>query len=93
MFSYYFSNCWLKTNADLSDVNKYFNCKKDNTSLNYIDKVAYNFEPKKDEIKVRGFIGNAAIIDAQKFLYDINKVSRNSSISNNSITIGAYESN
>ena len=91
--SYKFSNCWLKTNADLSDVNKYFNCKKDNTSLNYIDKVAYNFEPKKDEIKVRGFIGNAAIIDAQKFLYDINKVSRNLSISNNSITIGAYESN
>jgi hypothetical protein len=89
--SYKFSNCWLKTTNDISNPSLYLNCKKDNTSLKYKDIDKYDFEPKADETRIQGFSGASAVSDAQKFPLDINKVSRNAAISNNSITAGAYE--
>ncbi len=89
--SYRFSNCWIKTTNDLSDQTIYLSNVKDNTSLNYKDVDKYNFEPKADETRNRGFSGIYAAPDAQKFPLDINAVSRSSSISSNSVTAGAFE--
>lgn len=89
--SYRFSNCWIKTTNDLSDQTNYLSNVKDNTSLNYKDIDKYDFEPKADETRNRGFSGIYAASDAQKFPLDINAVSRSSSISSNSVTAGAFE--
>lgn len=88
---YIFSNCWLKSNADLTDPIKYINVTKGASPLNYKDLEAYNFEPAADENRVKGFNHPKAVADATKFPFDLNNFSRNASISSNSITAGAYE--
>ena len=86
-----FSSSWIRTTNDISDPLRYINVTKGSTELVYKDAGIYDFEPASEETRVGGFNHPKAIGDAQKFPFDINNVSRSSSISSNSITVGAYE--
>lgn len=82
-----FSNCWLKTTTNTSDVNKYINVSKGSSSIAYTDYAGYNFQAP-NETRIRGFNHPKASADATKFPFDLNNVARNTTTS---VTIGAYE--
>ncbi|WP_317897255.1 hypothetical protein [Aurantibacillus circumpalustris] len=89
--SYTFSNNWLKSTMNTSDVTIFINNRKgDKTAeLEYEDKSMYNFEPKASEKRITGFTGTLAKQDASIILpaEDINGKPRNV----DSVTAGAYE--
>lgn len=87
---YKFNNCWLKTNAAVTNTTVYSFVKTGTTWLSYSDTVKYNFEPKAGETRNQGFTGTNAQFDMGKFLYDINGKQR-LTIANGGITVGAYE--
>jgi hypothetical protein len=87
----FFSSCWIKSNANLSDVSRYLEVRKGESSLDYEDIATYNFETKNDESRIKGFAHPKAISDAGKFPSDIKGVSRSAAISSGSIVVGAYQ--
>ncbi len=82
-----FSNCWLKTTLNTSDVNKFINVRTGSSYLAYNDYLNYNFQATS-ETRIRGFIHPKASADALKFPFDLNNIPRNVT---NSITVGAFE--
>lgn len=87
----FFSSCWIRSNADLSDVSRYLEVKKGDSPLEYEDPASYNFETKAEENRIKGFTHAKSIADAGKFLLDIKGNSRSAAISSGSITAGAYQ--
>lgn len=87
----FFSNSWLRTKTDISDLSRFLECRKSDSSLDYEDIANYNFETRDEEARIKGFIHPKSISDAGKFPLDINKISRSASISSGSISAGAYE--
>lgn len=84
---YSFSDCWLKTNQDVSGSN-YINVIADKSkSLEYKDIKTYDFKPKEEETRVRNFTSATATDVSKKYPKDITNTPRNLS----SVTIGAYE--
>lgn len=86
--TYTFTNCWIKTNADISDpVHFLGNVAGDkNAILEYKDIVTYNFEPISTEIRIKNFVYLSST-DATAFPKDIMGKNRNTS----NVTAGAYE--
>jgi hypothetical protein len=89
-----FSNCWLKTNIDVSaEPGKYINVRTPNLNggadIDYVDKDHYLFQTTPAETRVKGFQHPNATADALKFPLDIKLMPRNSF----SVTAGAYEVN
>lgn len=82
-----FSNCWLKTTLNTSDINKYINVRTGSSYLAYNDYLNYNFQATS-ETRIRGFNHPKASADALKFPFDLNNIPRNVT---NSITAGAFE--
>jgi hypothetical protein len=86
---YSFSNCWIKTNMDLSNATHYINNKtggKDD-ALDYKDISTYNFEPKATETRIKGFVHPLATSAATVFPKDIAGTTRNTA----NVTAGAYQ--
>ena len=81
-----FSNCWIKTTADVTDANRFVNVRKEGTSLTYKDLSKYDFEPDGDT-RVKGFVHPKALADAALFPVDIKNTARNTA----SVSAGAYE--
>ncbi|MBL7922436.1 MAG: hypothetical protein JNJ40_19120 [Bacteroidia bacterium] len=82
-----FSNCWLKTDMNTSDVNKFKNdIRKGSGSLAFVDYGVYDFHAP-NETRTKNFVNPDATTDAQKFPFDLDGTSRNTS----SVTVGAYE--
>ncbi|HQQ94640.1 MAG TPA: hypothetical protein PLQ93_08810 [Bacteroidia bacterium] len=88
---YTFSSCWIRSNSDLSDASLYPDVRKGSSALEYKDIGAYDFETKDDEARIKGFNSSRAVGDAGKFPFDINQKSRSASISNGSISAGAFD--
>jgi hypothetical protein len=87
--TYTFSNCWIKTNSDLSNATHFINNKagsKDDV-LDYKDVPAYNFEPKPGETRIKNFVHPLASSAAAAFPKDIVGQTRNTT----SVTAGAYQ--
>jgi hypothetical protein len=85
--TYTFSNCYIKTNTDISSPSYFFNNVKGdkNSVLNYKDVAAYNFEPLASETWLKNFVYlNPA--DQTAFPNDIMGKPRNTT----SVTAGAY---
>lgn len=82
---YAFSNCWLKTNINTSDGNKFINIRT-GSSLNYVSPSSYNFEINNGENQVKNFVHSKATADLAKFQFDLKGFMRN----NTSISAGAY---
>ncbi len=87
----FFSSCWIRSNADLSDASRYLEIRKSDSPLEYEDIATYNFETKTDENRIKGFTHAKALSDAGKFPFDIKGNSRSTSIASGSITVGAYQ--
>ncbi|MEO6303942.1 MAG: hypothetical protein ABIP51_12300 [Bacteroidia bacterium] len=80
-----FSSCWLRTTNNTSDVNKYINVSKGD-GLDFKDYGKYNLEVHATDSQIRGFTDPKALIDVQKFPFDLNNIARNTT----SVTVGAY---
>jgi hypothetical protein len=87
--AYVFSNSWLKTNMNTTDVNHFINNRKGDKEalLKYKEIANYNFEPDKTETRIKNFVHSNATTDAKNFPNDINGTARNTI----SVTAGAYE--
>ena len=83
---YLFSNCWLKTTANVSTVN-YTGVRTGTSSLVYKNIDTYEFLPGADETRNKGFDSNNARADVLKFPRDLNDIQR----VQQTPTAGAYE--
>ncbi len=83
-----FSSCWLKTNLDLSNSQRYISV-RNGTSPEYESPSDYDFKPKTNQTILKNFTHPKALQDVQKppGSLDINVQPRNQS----SVTAGAYE--
>jgi hypothetical protein len=88
---YVFNNCWLRTNAATTNTVVYRTVRAGTTTLNYKDPSAYDFEPKPDETRIKGFNGKNVQADASKFPKDINMNARITLTVSGGVTAGAYE--
>lgn len=86
---YDFSNCWIKTNTDVSNTVHFINNRIGDklAQLSYKDKEKYDFETTASETRVQGFVSPSASSDAQLVPLDINEKPRQTA----SVTAGAYE--
>lgn len=82
-----FSNSWLKTTINLSDVSRFIDIRTGN-SITYIAKESFNFKPQTGQNNfLKNFIGSKALLDVIKVPQDLLGTNRNSSL----VTVGAYE--
>lgn len=82
-----FSNSWLKTTINLSDVSRFIEVKTGNT-ITYIAKESFNFKPQTGQNNfLKNFTGSKALLDVIKVPQDLLGTNRNSSL----VTVGAYE--
>lgn len=82
-----FSSCWLKTNLNLSDVNRFNNVRTGN-SITFINAANFNFKPQTGENSfLKNFTGTKTSTDAAKVPFDLLGTNRNTV----NVTAGAYE--
>jgi len=82
-----FSNCWLKTNMNTSDVNKFINVTAGSSSIHFTGPGSNDLHAPT-ETAIRGYSTTTASAHASLFPLDLDAIPRNTT---NSITIGAYE--